>query len=340
MNRFFIQKILLEKGIFFKLVCGAGNEDPEEVKRLSFIYTLAGAKGIDISANPEIVISCKKGIKEALKYSNQNILEPFITISIGMKGDPHVRKAIINNKKCIKCNLCIPVCPTDAIPSELIIKENKCIGCGNCSAICPVNVIDYYHNYKDLEKILPVCLEYGAENIELHASIYEDEIVLKEWEFITKINPNNYNSICLDRNHLSDFKLENRIKKIKEISKDKLIVQADGIPMSGSINDFNTTLQTIAIADIINKKFNKKIDKKTKKYVYKKNIEVNILLSGGTNMLTSKLAKQNNVKYQGISVGTYARNLVKDFINKKDFWTNKNLINNAVNKAKKLVNSI
>jgi len=340
MNRFLEQKNILEKEEFFKLVCGAGNEDKEEVKKLSFIYTLAGAKGIDISATPDVVLACKEGINKAFEYNKNHSFKPFITVSVGMKCDPHVRKAFINNKDCIKCNLCIPVCPTDAIPKELIIKQNKCIGCGNCSSICPVNVIDYYHDYKNLEEVLPLCLEYGVENIELHASINEDDVILEEWKLINKINPNNYNSICLDRLHISDFQLENRIRKIKNISKDNLIVQADGIPMSGSKNDFNTTLQAVAIADIINKKFNKRIDNKTKKIIYKKNIEVNILISGGTNMLTSKLAKLNDVRYQGISVGTYARNIIKKYLKENDFWENKKLINIAVSKAKKLVDSI
>jgi hypothetical protein len=41
---------LLDSSKYFKLVCGAGNEDAEEVKRLTVLYTLAGAKGMDVSA--------------------------------------------------------------------------------------------------------------------------------------------------------------------------------------------------------------------------------------------------------------------------------------------------
>ena len=33
-------------------------------------------------------------------------------------------------------------------------------------------------------------------------------------------------------------------------------------------------------------------------------------MSGGTNSLTSKLAKQSNVNFQGVSIGTFARNLI------------------------------
>mgnify|MGYP006143371779 FL=1 len=67
MNRFQELKDILDNQKYFKVICGAGNEDPEEVKRISIIYTLAGAKGIDISARPEIVQSCSEGIDYAFE---------------------------------------------------------------------------------------------------------------------------------------------------------------------------------------------------------------------------------------------------------------------------------
>ncbi|MEK7433419.1 MAG: 4Fe-4S binding protein [Cyanobacteriota bacterium] len=341
MDRYELMKDLLEKSKFFKLVCGAGNEDLEEVKKLTIIYTLAGTSGIDISSTPEVVESCMNGIEEAFFYAKKLDIKipyrPFITVSVGMAGDHHVRKAVIDLDKCVTCNLCIPVCPTDAIPSNLIIKKEKCIGCGNCSDICHFDSIYYNHNKKDLEKILPQCLSLGAEHIELHAGIKENDFIFQEWSLINQINPKNHISMCLDRQHLSDFQLEERIKKAKEISGERLIIQADGIPMSGSEDDFNTTLQAVAIADIINKKFNKFIDKKTKKTIYKTKNEINILLSGGTNSLTSKLAKQNNVNFQGVSIGTFARNIVKEYIAKNNFYTNLEIIENSVFIAKKLI---
>jgi len=325
MTRFLELKEILDNHKYFKVICGAGNEDPEEVKRLSIIYTLAGAKGIDISANPFIVESCMEGIDYAYKIADKFKIEigirPFITISVGMPGDHHVRKASINLDSCVECDLCIPVCPTNAIPNNLKIIKEKCIGCGFCSAVCPKDdVIDYSHDKKLLASILPECLDKGAENIELHAGVADDDIVLEEWELICNINSNNFNSMCLDRLHLSNFQLEERISKAKKIADNKLIVQADGYPMSGGEDDFNTTLQAIATADVIHKKFNKKLNKITKKQYYIKNPEVYILLSGGTNSLTSILAQQVNVSYNGISVGTFARKIIKAIIANDDFY--------------------
>ena len=52
---------------------------------------------------------------------------------------------------------------------------------------------------------------------------------------------------------------------------------------------------------------------------YKKKNEINILMSGGTNSLSAKLAKQNDVKFQGVSIGTFARKIIKEYIELPDF---------------------
>ncbi len=200
-ERFDQMDLLLETGKYFKLVCGAGNEDAEEVKRLSVLYTLAGAKGLDISANVEVVKACMEGIDFAFDLAEEfNIkltLRPFIMVSVGMPGDHHVRKSVINLDTCLKCDLCIPVCPTDAIPKSLVVINDKCIGCGNCSAICPKpDIIHYEHNQRSLRQLLPECLQAGAEQIELHAAVLEDESIMEEWKMVNEVCPDGHISMC------------------------------------------------------------------------------------------------------------------------------------------------
>jgi len=83
------------------MICGAGNENLEEVKRLAFIYTIAGATILDISADLKVVDACIDGINLAEKYLAENNtklnIRPYVCVSIGMPGDHHVRKAIINS---------------------------------------------------------------------------------------------------------------------------------------------------------------------------------------------------------------------------------------------------
>jgi len=355
------------------MICGAGNEDKEYVKKLALIYTLAGAKILDISANPEVVTYAKAGINIAYHMADQLSIDigvrPYIMVSIGMPGDHHVRKSYIDPNTCLACGLCDPVCPTDAIPKnfhldldfyknlagsfdkedqdkEIVVKD-LCIGCGKCSNICPKDdIISYRHNARQLLKLLPECMAAGAECFELHAAVGDDDVTMQEWQLINQVNPDNFNSMCLDRLNLGNLNLEHRISQARDISNDKLIIQADGYPMSGGEDDYNTTLQAVACADVINKKFNMKIYKKkennkiSSKRVYKSlsaKKAINIIISGGTNSLSKKLADLCGVRINGVAVGTYARKIVNNNVQVVDFYNNYDNILDAVSKAKLLV---
>ena len=377
-NRHKILNEILNNESCFKMICGAGNEDAPYVKKLALVYTLAGAKILDISANVDVVKHASQGIDLAFKLSKKLNVEighrPFIMVSIGMPGDHHVRKSYIDPDKCVGCNLCAPVCPTNAIPKtftenlqkyidlgsnfniedqskEIVIKD-LCIGCGKCSNICPKDdIISYRHNARALKKLLPECMKYGAETFELHAAVGDDDVTLEEWKLINEINPSNYNSMCLDRLNLGNLNLEKRISDAQKISQDKLIIQADGYPMSGGENDYNTTLQAVSCADIINKKFNMRVNKKEKtigpgkaqiksQRIYRPHNarnSIQILLSGGTNALSKKLAELSGVRCNGVAIGTYARDIVEDIVTEENFLDDINKIKKAFKIAKNLV---
>ena len=86
-------KDLLETKNCFKLVCGAGNEDADEVEKLVTIYSLAGCQFFDVCAKPEIVDAAKKGLENAGIKDDR-----YICVSVGIDGDPHITKAIISAK--------------------------------------------------------------------------------------------------------------------------------------------------------------------------------------------------------------------------------------------------
>ena len=169
----------------------------------------------------------------------------------------------------------------------------------------------------------------GAESVELHASISDHESTLKEWNIVCSLTSNYMVSLCLDRRHLSNASLIERIKCAYEIAGDRLILQADGTPISGGDNNFNTTLQSISIADVINKELKNK-------HRQFKNLPV--VLSGGTNALTGQLARRCGVKFNGISIGTYARNLVKEYRSNIKTMQKKH-IKEAVLLANRLINN-
>ena len=66
MNRYKTLKGILQARKYFKVVCGAGNEDPFEVEKITMVYTIAGTTCVDISANVDVVEAAKRGIKKAI----------------------------------------------------------------------------------------------------------------------------------------------------------------------------------------------------------------------------------------------------------------------------------
>ena len=323
--RFEQMRGILEQGRFFKVVCGAGNEDPEEVRKLTLIYTLAGALGIDISAKVEVVEAAMAGIDQALELAPHLggviACRPFINVSVGLKGDPHVRKAIISDEICTECGQCLEVCEQQAISQEFQVREARCIGCGACADVCPADAVSFFTRKVDLEEVLPKCLRAGAENIELHAIVADDEAVMADWEIISRLVPEHFISMCLDRSQLSNQHLISRIQRAKDVAGSRLIIQADGVPMSGGSDDFNTTLQAIAIADI----------------VQKSGIPLMLLASGGTNSQTGELASLCGVTVNGVSIGTHARKLVREELANPEVERDSAPLRQAVAKASKLV---
>ena len=317
---------LMEASSYFKVVCGAGNEDAEEVRRLSLVYTLAGVVGIDVSANREIVLSSVEGINLAFEIAQAIGIHienrPFINVSVGLKGDPHVRKALIDENKCTQCGRCVETCDQDAIDTRFFhVLSHRCIGCGQCFDACEFDAVGFYSIKVDFHDILPGCIGAGAETLELHAIVADNDSVMRDWKTISDILPHQFISMCIDRSQISDEHLIDRIRQASEIAGERFIVQADGAPMSGGMDSFNTTLQAVACADL----------------VQKSGIPAKILVSGGTNSMTGELVRLCNLRVHGISVGTFARKLVRDEIRSREFESDIELVLKAVKKSEWLV---
>ena len=319
-------KDLLETGKCFKLVCGAGNEDAKEVEKLVALYSAAGCKFFDLSAKDEVVEAAKKALGDK---------EGYLCVSVGIKGDPHVRKAQIDYEKCVGCHKCEEICPQKTI-HHCKVKQFRCIGCGKCYSVCKHGAISYISESKNLREVLPPLIAKGIDCIELHAmgkSVMnaggqdlenDDYETFEKWNCINELY-NGMLSICTARQYLSDEKMLERIKlMLKNRSPYSTIIQADGYPMSGSKDDYKTTLQAVATAEIVqNEKF-----------------PAYLMLSGGTNSKTAELAKMCGINYNGIAIGTFARKIVRQYIDREDFLTNKYAFNSALEIAKNLVKSI
>ena len=307
-------KDLLDAKDCFKLVCGAGNEDAEEVEKLVTLYAKAGCKFFDLSAKEEIIDAAKRGL------INAKVNDAYLCVSVGIKGDPHINKAVIDSDKCVSCYSCDNICPQGAIKYAKVKKE-RCIGCGKCAKVCPKKAISFVSEEKNLEEVLPPIIAKGIDCIELHAMGLNDDEIDSKWNYINSVF-DGILSVCTSRGKLSDEKLAERIKHLTSNRHPyTTIIQADGFPMSGGQDDYKTTLQAVATAEI----------------VQNEHLPAYILLSGGTNTKTAELAKMCNINANGIAIGSYARKIVKTYVEREDFLTDSAVFEKALEIAKDLI---
>ncbi len=310
-------KELLDTKHCFKLVCGAGNEDVEEIKRLVYVYAIAGCRFFDLSANEDVIAAAREALDMAKVY------DAYLCVSVGIKNDPHIKKALIDYERCVNCGACEAACPQGAI-KDAKIKKEKCVGCGKCWKVCSRAAISYISEEKKLDEVLPPIVEKGIDCIELHATGLDEEEIFSKWQYICD-NYEGLLSICTSREKLSDEALIRRITRMIENRLEySTIIQADGFPLSGGDDNYKSTLQAVATAEIIQNA----------------NLPVYLMLSGGTNSKTTELAKMCEISYHGVAAGSYARKIVRQFIEQPDFWTNPAILAEALKYAKMLVDSV
>lgn len=319
-------KELLENKKCFKLICGAGNENLDEVEKLVAIYAAAGCHFFDLCASEEVLKAAQKGLRKGiitgldLAGSKESQKDCHFCVSIGTKNDPHFNKAKINSDKCKRCEKCIKICPQGAISNYFKVIEKNCIGCLKCKSVCGHGAIESYS--KDVPLNFSFLQSFNIDCIELHVSEAND--ALQYGDFINK-NFDGFLSICIGR---SSFENEAILRAVKHLISQRkpytTIIQADGEPMSGGEDDFKTTLQAVAMAEIIEKE----------------ELPVYIIPSGGTNSKTAQLANLCGVNIHGVAIGSYARKIVKEYIERDDFFENKMIFDKACGLAKRLVESM
>lgn len=310
-------KDILEKRQGFKLVCGAGNEDVDEVEKLITIYSKAGCKFFDVCAKSEIVDAAKNALKRTNKEKDS-----YICVSVGIDGDPHITKANIDASKCIKCCKCREICSHDAISEIIEVKKERCLGCTQCVKECPVGAISMQSQLKDYNEVLPELISKGIDCIEFHAISEDENDVDEKWQQINNIFDGML-CISLDRSELGDKKLIKRVERLLEKRKPyTTIIQADGVAMSGNNDELGTTLQSVATAQLF---------QNAKLPAY-------IMMSGGTNTKSTELAKACGVNPHCLAVGSYARKIIKKYLLMNNLYENESAMNEAVEIAKKLVN--
>lgn len=313
-------KRLLEAKNCFKLICGAGNQNLNEIEKLVALYSKAGCKFFDLAADPDVLIAAQRGLDFSIPKDEQK--DYHFCISIGTKEDAHVQKAKINFMNCRQCAKCYKICPQGAINPYYQVSSKKCIGCLKCKEVCEHNAIETYSPKVHFD--LSAFKSFNISCIELHASDANEEEADNIWQYLN----NNFNgllSLCIGCSSLSVEQVLKRTQKlITQREPYTTIIQADGHPMSGTEDDYKTTIPAVATAHSIQSA----------------NLAAYLMISGGTNSKTAQAAKSCNVDYNGISVGSYARKIVKEHIEREDFLQNKTVFDEALKIASSLVKSI
>ncbi len=279
-------KILDERKIF-KLVLGLGNQSEESIISNVEVYARSGCDMFDVNASGKAIEAVYKGIEKAGKNKEDFL----VCLSIGVSGDAHINKAEIIKEKCTRCSACVNVCPQDAIillnDGYPFVQKEKCIGCKRCKC----KAISFFEKESDFDEALRLAEKYDIDCIEVHLASKKPPY--DKLKYLIR-NAKTPLSFCLDRKYYSNEKIRKIVSKIKKwLGNSDFIIQADGVPMSGGKNDFNSTLQAVAMAHIV------------------KEYGTYIILSGGTNEKTAQLAKMCDIKYNGIGVGSYAREIIK-----------------------------
>ena len=184
-------------------------------------------------------------------------------------------------------------------------------------------------NKKDLnlfDKVVRSCQKEGADFFELHIDISDLDIIKDQLLLVKEVFNFKPISINISRDKFSNSNIIEQIKYFRSNITQNIIIEVDGSEES-SLHDYNATLQSVSTADILHKQLLKK------EIAFRK---IPILLSGGTNSLTCKLAKECNVKFNGITFGNYAKVDFEEF-SKAHSINNDLEIKNYINKIKNLI---
>ncbi|OKH22898.1 circadian clock protein LdpA [Chroogloeocystis siderophila] len=250
----------LNKGHWFKLICGASFQHLPAVRNLTLAYTLAGVDCIDVAADPAVIAAAQEALavadslaSDAQQRGFAYQSRPWLMVSLNDGEDPHFRKAEFNPEVCpVACpRPCEKICPAQAIVFDRDrntfsgVVQDLCYGCGRCLPICPSDLI-YTRAYVSTPgAIAPLALS-RVDALEIHTQIGRITEFKRLWQAIKPwLNRLKLIAIsCPDGDGMIEY-LWNLYNIIAPLPC-PLIWQTDGRPMSGDIGD-GTTLAAIKL---------------------------------------------------------------------------------------------
>lgn len=294
-NRFRHVWQALEARRYFKLICGGSFSDPDRLEQLIRIYAETGLEAIDIAAALPVV-------EAALRALPDEALRPLLMVSFPLDADPHFRKIELAEAACVRCGLCVPVCPTRVfdLPSggELQLDVPVCYGCGRCMPICPTDAL-HLDGFSVRPDLLSVLANPGVDAVEIHTTYADPLLISTLYAELGEVLHSKMISVCLRPQTLPSEQVTTFLQDLKARTPFPMIVQVDGSPMSGS-EDPEASRSALEAARVLALKLPK---------------GCYLTISGGINAFTAKYLKEPQYEsIHGVGMGTVARQKVWDVL--------------------------
>lgn len=276
---------------FFKLICGGSFTEANKIRTLSTIYTRAGVDCIDLAPD--------KALLDIVAESFQAILgtKPIAMVSIPLDPDPHFRKIELSEPDCIRCGLCLPECPTEALtlPEHLEVSQTLCYGCGRCVPTCPTDALKLLPF--QVESQIEAALSHPVtEAVEIH-SHYVDPYMLGafliRWQNLLS---NKIIALCFRPEGIDESQILSFVQTAQQLCPLPILLQIDGAPMSGN-EDPEASRPALDSAVQVKNLFERHGLEQPP-----------ITVSGGINRKTAELLKEPRYAFiAGAGMGTIAR---------------------------------
>ena len=298
-----LHPLLASETPYFKLICGANFTDYQQLAYLSEVYTLAGARLIDVAATPEAIRAACDGIQAARERAARQPgpwrlpPEPFpvVMTSVTASDDPHCRIAVKDAEACTwACPYCLEACPHEAITLGLEIVEDRCVGCTLCVPACPHEALAM--EYRPFAPSLDALWQEGARALELHTGGGDRQELLawkepcQEW-----VRRGGLFALSINGEQLS---VPEAIAMANEVADwfpgVGIIIQADGRPISGAKGKASTE-PALRFANAM----------------IEARVPAAIQAAGGANDWTGPLAREARIPLAGVGMGSYARSIMK-----------------------------